>query len=180
MKKGHIMSVVKLNSVRGYGIGEDLIKLNPRPIIAKRNPKDSDKAPIATVWINTSEGNAYIMTKQSGGVNEWAILALGDLKSVSGANAADDITIDSKVFKAVFTDLAIAQNVATNLTINNNKLLTVTSGLDLTVSFSGAGSVDMSTSSILQNAVGKIVVVVNNSNLAAFNGEIIVTGKILD
>ena len=55
-----------------YGLNQPLINEAQLPIVSTRNPTTSDKALIGTVWVNTSNNDAFILTSIVANSANWA------------------------------------------------------------------------------------------------------------
>lgn len=165
------------NNLRAYGIGDDLIKLAPKPIKAKRNPKSDDFAPIGSPWLNTEEKVSFILSDSSSNVANWNVVG-GIAGSATAASPTAAVTINEKSFKAVFTGFTTAAAGTQQFTINNNKHLTTTEPLQISLSNNGTNDAQMTITRINQNTAGQIVVTATNNGAAALNGDVIITGSI--
>lgn len=58
----------------GYGLTQALNALAPFPIIAKRAPNTSDKAPIGTLWVFTTNNALYCLTSITGNAANWILV----------------------------------------------------------------------------------------------------------
>jgi len=67
------MSAKQLTQV-SYGLSQPLINQSPQPIASKRNPTGDDKAMIGTLWVNSSNNTAYIITSIVANVANWALI----------------------------------------------------------------------------------------------------------
>lgn len=81
------MALNVVNSVEfGYGIGDALIQLAPRPILAKRAPTIYDVGVIGTVWIDEAGNASYTLTSITSGQAQWTASAssgIGTFTSVT-------------------------------------------------------------------------------------------------
>lgn len=59
----------------GYGLDNALQNLAPAPIVAQRDPTTNDSAELGTLWINPSDGGAWVLTAIVAGQASW--LSLG-------------------------------------------------------------------------------------------------------
>ncbi len=55
-----------------YGLNQPLINENQPPIVSTRNPTTADKALIGTLWVNTSNDDAFILTSIVANSANWA------------------------------------------------------------------------------------------------------------
>jgi len=71
-----------------YGFSQPLITVFPPPILSRRNPSTSDKAPIGTVWINEALDVAWIETSIVNNQAHWEVLSGGSNTFVTNAGIA--------------------------------------------------------------------------------------------
>lgn len=71
------MSTQQRNNV-AYGLSQAILNVFPQPIVAKRDPTTNDKAQIGTLWINVTDGVAYVLTQIVNNVSTWQGLAGGN------------------------------------------------------------------------------------------------------
>jgi len=67
------MSAEQIKNV-SYGLSQPLINQPPQPIISKRNPTGDDKAALGTLWVNSSNNTAYIITSIVANIANWATI----------------------------------------------------------------------------------------------------------
>lgn len=65
------MSVNQTSQSKAYGVGESLIRLAPKPIVAKRDPKTNDFAELGTLWVNKTSNAAWILTNVVSNTASW-------------------------------------------------------------------------------------------------------------
>lgn len=172
------MATRRKNMVQAYGIGEDLIRLAPRPIKSKRNPSNKDFAPIGTPWINELQKSTYILSSSSNNTANWNS-AGGIGASVVQAQAdGNTVTLNAKSFKAVFTGFTTASPGSQEFVINNNKHLSNREPVVITASNNGNQDAQMTVTRVDQSTVGQLTITLTNNGGAALNGDVIITGEI--
>jgi hypothetical protein len=135
----YVMAVRQLVPQFVYGIGDNLIQLPPRPIVAKRDPASNDLAQIGTFWVNTVSGVIFACTQISSGSATWSsspaggatVLADLTITGVGGLdvqNAASTTTISSSTIN--FDNAAGTTTFSGDVDIQG--VLTFTGDLDLT------------------------------------------------
>lgn len=165
------------NNVQGYGIGDDLIKLAPKPIRAKRNPKSDDFAPIGSTWANKENKASFIISDSSGNVANWNVVG-GIAGSATAAQPTAAVTINEKSFKAVFTGFTTASAGTQEFVINNNKHLSNREPVVITASNNGTQDAQMTVTRVDQSTAGQLTITLTNNGAQALNGDVIITGEI--
>src|ERR1700683_1396127 len=82
-----------VNSVRktAYGQSQPLINVFNEPIVSPRAPLTKDKGyPLGTIWIDSANGNAYILTEVANNSATWVQIALSVGGGVSQLTATDN------------------------------------------------------------------------------------------
>jgi hypothetical protein len=119
------MSVNTRNAV-AYGLSQPLVGIFQPPIVSKRDPGINDKAPVGTLWTNTTTQDAFILSAISQNQAAWSsitgggafttITASGNITSTGGSISTNvgDITSGGDITAAVNITAVIGDIVAAN------------------------------------------------------------------
>lgn len=120
------MAINKVNAV-AYGLSQSLLDVFNPPVVSKRDPGVNDKAPIGTLWCNTSNQDAFILSAISqnqavwisiagGGGSFTTITASGNITSTGGDITAStgDLIAGNDIQAAVDITAVIGDITATN------------------------------------------------------------------
>jgi hypothetical protein len=114
----------------GYGLSEALPVIAPAPIVAKRAPNTSDKAPIGQEWVNTVTNQLYFLTSIANNLANWILVEIG-----GGAGVFANLTVNPGP-----TALSTVGNGAVTIgNATNTGAITLVSGLG-NLAINGAGN----------------------------------------
>ena len=138
------MAVRRVNPTFVYGMGDNLIQMPPRPIVAERDPSTSDLAELGTLWINKTSGTIFGLADITAGSANWA--------STPAAGATTLTSLDITGVGGLDVQNAGSTTTISSSTINldNATGLTTISG-DLTVAgtFTMNGDLDLSSAALI-------------------------------
>ena len=89
------------------------------------------------------------------------------------------VTIDQRVFKATFTGFATAAAASQAFTITNSEFV-AGSGVFVTVSNAGSNDAKMTLTRVNVETTGTLIINTVNNGAAALNGDVVITGWIID
>lgn len=150
------MAVNRISPDFAYGIGDNLIQLAPRPIVAQRDPGVRDLAQLGTIWVNTVSGVFFGLASISAGSANWtstpaagsttlADLTITGVGGLDVQNAASTTTISSSTINfdnaAALTTISGALTVAGTTTITGDIDLSSAALIDLTSTLNAAPSI---------------------------------------
>jgi hypothetical protein len=151
------MAVNQTNVQYAYGIGDALITLAPRPIIAQRDPTTSDFAQLGTSWINEATATAWILASITSNSASWTTSPAsgsGNFTSVTVNPGDVDVTAGSVNIDAGNLNLTLGTAnfgggvvIDTGLEVNSGDVTVSTTdpiALDTTSSI-GIGSLALAT-----------------------------------
>jgi hypothetical protein len=139
LKKEIVMAINRSRQITGYGLSDALPNVFPAPIVSTRDPLNTDRAQLGSVWVNKSTNDAFILCSVVANVSSWVGIGGG---------------------AGTFTSLTVNPG---NLTVTAGNIIatagTVTAGGGLTVTTGGAlissGNLTLTTGSITA-ALGNI------------------------
>jgi len=140
-----------------YGVGDNLVQIGPRPIVANRAPTTADQAEIGTLWVDTSAGVFYGLASRTSGSSTWTstpaagatTLASLDITgagtSLDVQNAAGTTVISSGTINfdnaGGTTTISGALTVAGTTTLSGDLDFTSAALIDLTSTLNAAPSI---------------------------------------
>jgi len=140
------MGVNRKRSNIGYGLSNALQLLAPLPIVSDRAPTANDIAEIGTLWVDTPNQDAYVLTQVSAGVAKWSITqasgaVVPSLTVTGGTNnvtvhAGGTTTISSATIN--FDAAAGTTTITNDLTVNGQTTLAdvaFSGDIDITTAF---------------------------------------------
>lgn len=122
-----------------YGLGDNLIKLAPTPIIAQRAPTTNDFAPLGTTWVDVGAQSVYVLASVTSNSANWTT------SPASGVGTFTSVTVNPGDVDITAGDLNLT---AGNLTVSAGN---VNIANDLTVGgvISFSGDLDLSSAALI-------------------------------
>ena len=129
------MSVNKVFKNSAYGLNNPLQGLAPQPIIAKRDPKATDKAEFGVLWINELTDAYWVLTSTSSGDSVWTAQSAGSatqssLQITGGAGTV--LTVDAGGNTLLGGTLAVSGDTVMTGGLIVNGTLTANGSFDIT------------------------------------------------
>ena len=119
---------------RAYGIRNALQKLDTLPIVAQRDPSNTDfRYPIGQHWINQTNNSAYILTSITASLPNWEILGSSGSSTISLYIVAPDGSTDYPTIQSAL-DAANAAGIPATVVVragNYTENLTLYSLIDI-------------------------------------------------
>lgn len=168
---------LKQNKNRAVGADQPFVDAFPFPIVANRDPQDSDRAERGTIWVNQTTNTSFLLASVANNISTWRHIDGGS--EVTVASPGTTATFPSNTFSgaAIFTGFTTAAGASEEFTIESD-VLTADSRLLVTVANTGINDAQMTLTRV-EPGVDDIVIDMDNNGAAALNGSIIITWKIL-
>src|SRR3990167_4982789 len=117
-----------------YGMGQALIQLPPRPIVARRDPTTRDLAQIGSMWINTVTGVFFGLSRVVAGAASWVSTPAAGATILASltVTGAGGIIVDVGNIDVTLGDINVGGNVDITGNLDVAGVLTFTGDLDLT------------------------------------------------
>ncbi len=163
--------VLELNSSAGsISIGNDAVSLTVSVATG---------AAAMTTIIGSTDTTST--TTIQAGTGEVILSAAGAVSMVPATNSVAGValTVNGRVFKATFTGQTTASAASITLTITNSSV-SPGDGVFLTLANAGGNDAQLTVNRVDTTTGGTIVVQATNEGAAALNGDIVVTGWIID
>jgi hypothetical protein len=144
------MSVSNNRPNVAYGISDALLKTPGFPIVSKRAPLTTDKAPIGQVWIYTTSNLVYILTSVVNNLATWILVEVGGGSGVFASVEATTGNITADLGNIVAT----AGSVSAGTTVTATTTVTAGTGITATTGNIAASSGNVTASGTITAGTG--------------------------